>query len=725
MSEKHSGSIEKELRLAREQLHRFTGAINSCSDAIRITDMQGKLLYQNAAFTNMFGYTSEELNRSGGIRAVYDDPDMYSYVLRTALERQNWQGKVKMRHRDGHSLMIDIQTNTVHDVTGNTIGLVGVHHDITPIQEAEAALEFLSRTAMGFVELSLEENLFAYIARELNNLVHNAIVIVSSFDSNNNRFTIRALNANENWVKVLEEGLGLPLLGLETRADENFLKKLQESRLQKIQSGLYGLSYRLRSRQTCMNLEKKMEIEDIQVIGFTRRGTLLGTASLLVVRGGRLASPGLIETFANQASVAIERRRVEDQLLEREKQLAVTLESIGEGVIAVDTMGKIQLLNPAAETITGWSSHEAREQPLVKVFPLLDPASNSSGKLMAFKDFLPEDGSGERRFQNLTLLCDNQVRKIIAGTISLMLGSEQQVLGFTMVFQDITEQQQHQTQQALSQKLESIGQLAAGIAHEINTPMQYVGDNIYFMEDALSDLIPLVVEYRKLVNECELVGNKIELVREIHHREQQIDLDYLQEELPRALEQSREGIDRVRKLVLTMKDFAHPSSGIKAFADLNKGVQSTIQISINEWKYYAELQAELSPNLPLVYCVIDEINQAVLNLIVNSTHAIRDAVNTGRYTKGLIQVKTRQEGDDVAIEIADNGGGIPAEVKYLIFDPFFTTKDVGKGTGQGLTITHDIIVNKHGGRITLESEENKGTRFTLYLPVKEEVGSDE
>jgi PAS domain S-box-containing protein len=725
MSEKHSGSIEKELRLAREQLHRFTGAINSCSDAIRITDMQGKLLYQNAAFTNMFGYTSEELNRSGGIRAVYDDPDMYSYVLRTALERQNWQGKVKMRHRDGHSLMIDIQTNTVHDVTGNTIGLVGVHHDITPIQEAEAALEFLSRTAMGFVELSLEENLFAYIARELNNLVHNAIVIVSSFDSNNNRFTIRALNANENWVKVLEEGLGLPLLGLETRADENFLKKLQESRLLKIQSGLYQLSNMLLPRQLCLELEKKLEIEDIQVIGFSRRGTLLGTASLLVVRGGTLVSPGLIETFANQASVAIERRRVGEQLLEREKQLAVTLESIGEGVIAVDTMGKIQLLNPAAETITGWSSHEAREQPLVKVFPLLDPASNSSGKLMAFKDFLPEDGSGERRFQNLTLLCDNQVRKIIAGTISRMLGSNQQILGFTMVFQDITEQQQHQTQQALSQKLESIGQLAAGIAHEINTPMQYVGDNIYFMEDALSDLIPLVVEYRKLVNECELVGNKIELVREIHHREQQIDLDYLQEELPRALEQSREGIDRVRKLVLTMKDFAHPSSGIKAFADLNKGVQSTIQISINEWKYYAELQAELSPNLPLVYCVIDEINQAVLNLIVNSTHAIRDAVNTGRYTKGLIQVKTRQEGDDVAIEIADNGGGIPAEVKYLIFDPFFTTKDVGKGTGQGLTITHDIIVNKHGGRITLESEENKGTRFTLYLPVKEEVGSDE
>ena len=163
------------------------------------------------------------------------------------------------------------------------------------------------------------------------------------------------------------------------------------------------------------------------------------------------------------------------------------------------------------------------------------------------------------------------------------------------------------------------------------------------MKDALDDLTPLVQKYRQLVDEYEQVGKKTNLVKEIRHLEQQIDLDYLQEELPRALEQSHEGIDRVRKLVLTMKDFAHPSSGIKAFADLNKGVKSTIQISINEWKYHAELQAELSPDLSLVYCVIDEINQAVLNLIVNSTHAIRDAVNSGKYNKGLIQVRTRQE----------------------------------------------------------------------------------
>ncbi len=585
--------------------------------------------------------------------------------------------------------------------------------------------DFLSRTAMGFVEFPLEENLFAYIARELNNLVHNAIVIVSSFDSNNKCFTIRALNANENWVKVLEDGLGLPLLGLETGADENFLNRLQQNRLVKIQSGLYGLSNMLRPRQLCRELEKKLEIEDIQVIGFSRRGTLLGTASLLITRGGKLGSPGLIETFANQASVAIERRRMREQLQEREKQLVVTLESIGEGVIAVDITGRIRLWNPAAEAITGWSNHQAVGQPLVKIFPLLDPTSKSPGKLIVFKDLLPRDGSGERRFQNLTLVCRNQVHKIIAGTINLMSGTKQQLLGFTIVFQDITEQQRHQAQQALSQKLESIGQLAAGIAHEINTPMQYVGDNIHFMEGALAVLTLLVEKYRQLVNEYEHVEGKMDLVKDIYHLEEQIELDYLIEELPRALEQSREGIDRVRKLVLTMKDFAHPSSGVKAFSDLNKGIESTIQICVNEWKYHADLYVELGPDLPLVYCVIDEINQAVLNLIVNSAHSIRDVVNTGRYTKGLIQVRTRRERDEVAIEVADNGGGIPSEVKYFIFDPFFTTKEVGKGTGQGLTITHDIIVNKHGGRITLESEENKGTRFTLYLPVKDEVGSYE
>ena len=709
--------------MAKEQLNRFTQAMNSSNDAIRITDMQGTLLYQNSAFTNMFGYTSEELNRSGGIRVIYHDQDMYRYVLETTLESLNWQGEVTMRHHDGHSLMIDMRANIVHDKTGEVIGLVGVHRDITTIRMIEAALDFLSRTAMGFVEFPLDGDLYAYIAQELNNLVHNTIVIVSSFDSNNQHFTIRAVTANEEWLKVLEDGLGLPLLGLKIRANNDLLEGLQQKRPVKLQTGLYGLSNMLFPRQLCLELEKKLEIEDIQVIGFSRRGTLLGTVSLLVVRGGRLGSPGLIETFVNQASVAIERRRMGEQLLEREKQLIVTLESIGEGVITVDIMGKIRLLNPAAEAITGWSNHEASGQPLVKVFSVLDPTLKSPDKVMAFKDLLPQDGSGERRFQNLTLLCNNQVHKIIAGTISLMLGSNQQIMGFTIVFQDVTEQQQHQVQQALSQKLKSIGQLAAGIAHEINTPMQYVGDNIYFLEDALADFTPLLEKYRQLVNGCEQVGEKIELAKEIYHLEQQINLNYLQEEISRALEQSREGIERVRKLVVNMKDFAHSSSGVKALADINKGVESTIQICINEWKYHAELQAELSPDLPLVYCVIDEINQAVLNLIINSAHAIRDAVNSGRYNKGLIQVRTRREGDGVAIEITDNGGGIPAEVKYLVFDPFFTTKDVGKGTGQGLTITHDIIVNKHGGRITLESEENKGTCFTLYLPVKDEVGS--
>lgn len=898
-------SGDEELQLAKEQLMRLIQAVNSSNDAIRITDVQGTLLCQNPAFTDMFGYTSEELNRSGGICAVYYDPDMYHHVLAKVLKEKRWQGQVKMRHRDGRGLMIDLRVGIVCDEAGQVIGLVGVHHDITPMRQAEAALEkrlryesmlsrvsmlavsevqlksfleqtlevmgktmdvsrvylfqydpdrecydnsfewvaggitpqkgnlqdlsvedyqwwhqtlkknqtiaysdinnmppskekellkaqailsllavplningnlggfigfdecnfhrewpfedirllealaqiigwimersraevkerqylegldFLSRTAMGFVELPLEGNLFAYIAGELTNLVHKAIVIVSSFDPGNQRFIIRALKGRKNWVRVLEDGLGLPLMELETTVDENFVRRLRQSRLVKIPAGLYGLSDRLRPRHICRKLEEKLGIEDIQVIGFSRRGTLLGTASLLVMKGGRLGSPGLIETFANQASVAIERRRVEEQLLEREEQLAVTLNSIGEGVITIDIGGRIRLLNPAAEVITGWSNEQAKGQPLSVVWPILHPDLKSSDKVVSLRGILPEDGREGRRFQNLTLLCRDQSRKIISGTVSIMLGSDQRRLGFTIVFQDITEQHKHQAQQALSQKLESIGQLAAGIAHEINTPMQYVGDNIQFLKDALADIMPLVERYRQLVREVERLGSNRELVKEICKLEQRVELNYLQEELPRALAQSREGIDRVRKLVLTMKDFAHPSSAEKAFADLNKGVESTVQICINEWKYQADLQMELSPDLPLVYCVADEINQAVLNLIVNGSHAIKEAVGMGWYTKGLIQVRTRWEGNEAVIEVADNGGGIPDEVRHRIFDPFFTTKEVGKGTGQGLTITHDIIVNKHGGRIVLESEEGKGTRFFLYLPVKEEVGGHE
>lgn len=299
-------------------------------------------------------------------------------------------------------------------------------------------------------------------------------------------------------------------------------------------------------------------------------------------------------------------------------------------------------------------------------------------------------------------------------TITPVMSNGAERLGYVLLGADITGRKEAEVQALLRQKLESIGQLAAGIAHEINTPMQYIGDNTTFLRDAF-------VEIRNFLGRCqELVagaaGGTVP-VEALATALAVMDAEFLQAEIPKAIEQSLEGISRVRKLVLAMKDFAHPGKKEKTPCDINKAVESTVTISRNEWKYVADVVLDLQPDLPLVHCVKDEINQVILNIIVNAAHAVADVVNREAGEKGTITIQTRSEDDHVKISISDTGTGIPEEIIHRIFDPFFTTKEVGRGTGQGLTIAHDIIVNKHGGRITVDSEAGKGSTFTVWLPV--------
>lgn len=186
------------------------------------------------------------------------------------------------------------------------------------------------------------------------------------------------------------------------------------------------------------------------------------------------------------------------------------------------------------------------------------------------------------------------------------------------------------------------------------------------------------------------------------------------------MEQSNEGIERVTKIIKTLKDFSHPSLDAKAQADINKAISDTILISRNAWKYVAEVKTNLSPDIPNVNCYVDKLNQAVLNIIVNAAQAIEEKFRGNNSEKGLIKVETYKEDNFAVIKISDNGIGIPKENLDKIFDPFFTTKEVGKGTGQGLALVHDIIVNKHNGEIYVESESNVGTVFTIKIPINGE-----
>jgi signal transduction histidine kinase len=281
---------------------------------------------------------------------------------------------------------------------------------------------------------------------------------------------------------------------------------------------------------------------------------------------------------------------------------------------------------------------------------------------------------------------------------------------------NVTEQRLMEIQLRQAQKLESIGQLAAGIAHEINTPTQYIGDNTVFLREAFQDLWRLVEPTRRLLAGVQGGVCPAELVQTAEHALGQADLGFLEGEIPRAINESLEGVRRVARIVSAMKDFSHPGGSSKKPTDLNRAIESTTLVCRSEWKYVAEMELDLVPGLPMVPCFPDEFNQVILNLVINAAHAIGEALPTARTEKGLIRITTRSGEGFAQITVADSGSGIPEAIRSRIFDPFFTTKPVGKGTGQGLAIAYAVIVEQHGGSIALESEVGKGTTFILRLP---------
>ncbi|HJT86508.1 MAG TPA: ATP-binding protein [Bryobacteraceae bacterium] len=265
---------------------------------------------------------------------------------------------------------------------------------------------------------------------------------------------------------------------------------------------------------------------------------------------------------------------------------------------------------------------------------------------------------------------------------------------------DISEIKLLQSQLSQAQKLQSVGQLAAGVAHEINTPIQYIGDNGKFLEESFRDLI-------RLADAQHAAGDPAAA---------DADLDYLRAEVPKAASQLLEGVDQVARIVRAMKEFSYPGPIERTATDLNRAIENTLLVCKNEWKHVAEVTTDLDPDLPPVPCVAGDFNQVMLNLIVNAAHAISEVVkNSGG--KGAIQISTRRNESVVEIRVADSGAGIPESIRSKVFDPFFTTKPVGKGTGQGLAIAHAYIVQKHKGSLTFESEPGRGTTFLIQLPL--------
>ena len=298
--------------------------------------------------------------------------------------------------------------------------------------------------------------------------------------------------------------------------------------------------------------------------------------------------------------------------------------------------------------------------------------------------------------------------------VRLLLGARGQTQTARGVMLDITQQRQLESELQQAQKLESLGKLAAGVAHEINTPIQFVRDSVQFVRDSIAELMAVIGHHRRATASIAAGEPSPELARAAQAAEDDVDMAYLSEQVPDALERALEGLVRITTIVRAMKVYSHPRRD-RCAVDLNESIASTLAIARGEYKYVADVETEFG-ELPPVTCFASELNQVILNLVINAAHAISDVV-AGTPQRGRITVSTRRDGDDVVIAVADTGTGIPEDVRARVFEPFFTTKDIGKGTGQGLSHARTVVVDKHHGSLTFDTELGVGTTFYVRIPI--------
>ncbi len=417
---------------------------------------------------------------------------------------------------------------------------------------------------------------------------------------------------------------------------------------------------------------------------------------------------GCMVTFVDIA----ERKAAQEALRRAHEEAELFINSVPSILIGISRDSRIKRWNRAAVQVFGLSAVEVAYKYLA-----------DCGIQWARSDMKAEIDSWcarsePRRIEALPFTINGETR-FLGLNLSWINAPEERIDELLIIGSDVTEREILGQQLRQAQKLEAIGQLAAGIAHEINTPIQYVGDNTRFLQESWPSFHSLLAITREMQQESTKGPISPQILQRFDALVQETDFEYLQSEIPHAIGQSLEGIDRVTKIVRAMKDFSHPGSEQKKLIDINKAIETTITVARNEWKYVSDLETHFDPDLPLVLCHAGEFNQVILNLLINAAQAIAQAAEEGSRGKGKIVASTMRDQESVQISISDTGVGIPEAVRSRVFEPFFTTKPVGKGTGQGLALAHTAIVRRHGGKIWFDSEQGKGTTFYIRIPFAE------
>jgi signal transduction histidine kinase/DNA-binding response OmpR family regulator len=409
--------------------------------------------------------------------------------------------------------------------------------------------------------------------------------------------------------------------------------------------------------------------------------------------------------------------RANEDLLQAHQNMSNLIQAVPLLLISVNSQDEVMAWNKVSEQYLGISEAEAKGKVLYDLDlswerEIVDDVCadcRTTGKdiVLDHLDFIKSDG-----------------RKGILrlGVHPLFeTGNQDDDQGVLLLGEDVSEYVSLQGQLSHALKMEALGQLSAGVAHEINTPIQYVGGNLEFLQTAVERLLKLLQTAKDKARDAQDDHAESVFGRIVLNAFETEGLDFLFQELPSALMDAREGVERVASIVASMKRFAHPEREAKSMVDLNASIENTVNVARNEWKYVAKVQTDLDPDLPLVLCSVGDFNQVVLNLLINAAHAVGDVV-AGTGDKGLITVKTRSRGDMAEVSVTDTGTGISEEIQDRIFDPFFTTKEAGRGTGQGLAIVYSII-ERHQAKISFTTTPGQGTTFTVLFPVSAEGGA--
>ena len=412
-----------------------------------------------------------------------------------------------------------------------------------------------------------------------------------------------------------------------------------------------------------------------------------------------------VEPMQLAVAIAMSLKSFEAQeaLRQSEERYRKIFENAGDAVIVCDDAGRVLDANLVAGKLLGYTQ-EALRDILIR-----DIEAPGRPVFAAELNTAQKEGRG---FCETALHTRSGTMLTVEITMSRISFREGEAVH--CLIRDISARKELELKLLHAQKMESVGQLAAGIAHEINTPAQFIGDNIRFLQDSMQDLLTLV---NICDSACRSPNPSLASISEQLERcKQDVDFEFLTEEIPHAIRQSLEGIERITRIVQATKKFSHPGSETRTLADVNEILENTLTVAQNEIKYHADVIREYDPELPELPCFPADLGQALLNIIINAAHAVgqRFKDDAGR---GIIRIETRKRGDNIRIKVQDTGCGIPDEHKEKIFNPFFTTKEVGKGTGQGLALAYTIVEDKHGGTISFVSRVGEGTIFTVCLPL--------